>query len=162
MSNALHLTVPDGVPFIDYTREFDFPVAEVFRAHADPDLVKLWLGPRGYTMEVESFDFRTGGSYRYRQTDPDGGTYGFSGVYHKVRENEFAVQTFEFDGYPDVVSIEFLTFEDLGGGRSRLRGRAVYPTQEARDGMAASGMEQGLDEGYDRLEELLGSRTGTA
>ena len=78
-----------------------------------------------------------------------------AGVFHTVRENDFAIQTFEFDGYPDVVSIESLTFEDLGGGRSRLSGHAVYPSMEARDGMAQSGMEGGMTEAYERLEEVL-------
>jgi uncharacterized protein YndB with AHSA1/START domain len=155
MSNALKLTVPEGLPFIDFEREFDFPVADVFRAHKDPGLVTQWLGPRGYTMEVDHYDFRTGGSYLYRHTGPDGTSYAFSGIFHTVRENDFAIQTFEFDGYPDVVSIEFMTFEDLGGGRCRLRGHSVYPSQEARDGMAQSGMEGGMSEGYERLEELL-------
>ena len=69
-------------------------------------------------MDIDHYDFRTGGSYRYTHTAPDGSAYGFTGVFHTVRENDFAIQTFEFDGYPDVVSIESLTFEDLGGGRS--------------------------------------------
>ncbi|MCO4255022.1 SRPBCC family protein [Pseudarthrobacter cellobiosi] len=155
MSNPLNLTIPEGLPFIDFEREFDFPVADVFRAHKDPDLIVQWLGPRGMKMELNHFDFRTGGSYSYVHTGPDGVAYEFSGVYHTVRENEFAIQTFEFDGYPDVVSIEFLTFEDLGEGRSRVRGHSVYPTQEAHDGMAQSGMEGGMTEGYERLDELL-------
>jgi len=155
MSNALTLTVPGDLPYIDYEREFEFPVAEVFRAHKDPELVAQWLGPRRLKMEIDHYDFRTGGSYRYTHLDPDGTAYGFNGVFHTVRENEFAIQTFEFDGYPDVVSIEYLTFEDLGNGRSRVRGHSVYPTQEARDGMAQSGMEGGMTEGYERLDELL-------
>ena len=73
-----------------------------------------------------------------------------------MRENELIIQTFEYDGFPDTVSLEFLRFEDLGGGRTRLVGHSVYPTQEARDGMAASGMEEGMQQGYERLEELLG------
>ena len=157
MSNALKLTVPDGVPFIDFEREFDFPVADVFRAHKDPELIAQWMGPRGLKAEIDHYDFRTGGSYRYTHIGPDGSRYGFNGIFHTVRENEFAVQTFEFDGYPDVVSIEFLTFEDLGGNRCRLKGHSVYPAQEARDGMAASGMESGMADGYERLDELLGS-----
>lgn len=157
MSNALKLTVPDGVPFIDFEREFDFPVAEVFRAHKDPVLIAQWLGPRGTSVEIDHYDFRSGGSYKYHHTGPDGVSYAFSGIFHTVRENEFAIQTFEFDGYPDVVSIEFLTFEDLGGNRCRLKGHSVYPSQEARDGIAASGMEGGMSEGYERLDELLGS-----
>ena len=64
-------------------------------------------------------------------------------MFHTVRENEFAIQTFEFEGLPDVVSIESMTFVDLGDGRTRLEGHAVYPTLEARDGMVSSGMESG-------------------
>ena len=160
MTNALQLSVPDGVPFIDYSRELDFPVAEVFRAHRDPELIVQWLGPRGMKMEVDHYDFVTGGTYKYTHTGPEGIPYDFSGVFHTVRDNEFAIQTFEFSGYPDVVSIESQTFEDLGNGRTRLSGHAVYPTMEARDGMAASGMEEGLGEGYDRLEELLNAMSG--
>jgi uncharacterized protein YndB with AHSA1/START domain len=157
MSNALKLSIPEGLPFIDYEREFEFPVADVFRAYKEPDLIVQWLGPRGLKMEINHFDFRTGGSYSYQHTGPDGVAYEFSGVFHTVRDNEFAIQTFEFGGYPDVVSIESLTFEDLGNGRSRIRGHSVYPTLEARDGMAQSGMEGGMTEGYERLDELLSS-----
>lgn len=158
MNNVLKLTVPDGVPFIDFERDFDFPVAEVFRAHKEPELITQWLGPRGTNVEIDHYDFRTGGSYLYHHTGRDGVRYAFSGIFHTVRENAFAVQTFEFDGYPDVVSIEFLTLEDLGDGRCRLRGHSVYPSLEARDGMAQSGMETGMSDGYDRLDELLGSK----
>ena len=155
MTNALKVTVPEGQPFIEYEREFDFPVADVFRAHKEPELIAQWLGPRGLKMEIDHYDFRTGGSYRYTHTAPDGSAYVFTGVFHTVRENEFAVQTFEFDGYPDVVSIEFLTLTDLGGGRTRVAGHSVYPSIESRDGMAQSGMEEGMSEGYERLDELL-------
>ncbi|MET3951147.1 SRPBCC family protein [Arthrobacter sp. UYEF36] len=155
MTNALKLSVPEGLPFIDVERDFDFPVADVFRAHKERELVAQWLGPRRLGMDIDHYDFRTGGSYRYTHVGPDGARYGFSGLFHTVRENDFAIQTFEFDGYPDVVSIEFLTFEDLGGGRTRLTAHAVYPSMEARDGMAQSGMEDGLSEGYERLDELL-------
>jgi uncharacterized protein YndB with AHSA1/START domain len=160
MSNPLKLSVPEGVPFIDTEREFDFPVEAVFRAHKDPEMITRWLGPRRLVANVDHYDFRTGGSYRYTHSEPDGSaSYGFSGTFHTVRENEFAVQTFEFDGYPDVVSIEFMTFEDLGGGRCKLIGHSVYPSLEARDGMAQSGMEGGMNEGYERLEELLANQS---
>ncbi|HEY8305049.1 MAG TPA: SRPBCC domain-containing protein, partial [Lapillicoccus sp.] len=85
----------------------------------------------------------------------DGEAYAFNGVYHVVRDNEFAIQTFEFEGYPDVVSIESITFERLDGGRTRLRGHAVYPTMEARDGMVGSGMEVGMNAGYAKLDGVL-------
>lgn len=154
MSNPLKIEVPEGLPFIEFEREFDAPVEAVFRAHKEPDLVKQWLGPRRYEMDIESYDFKTGGRYRYLHR-ADGEEFAFNGVFHVVRDNEFAIQTFEFEGYPDVVSIESLTFEDLGDGRTRLRGHSVYPSVEARDGMASSGMEGGMNEGYERLDEVL-------
>lgn len=157
MTNPVTITAPEGVPFIDIEREFDAPVAAVFRAHAEPDLVKQWMGPHGYEMDIDHFDFTSGGGYRYIHRNPAGEEYAFNGVFHVVRENDFAIQTFEFEGFPDVVSIESLTFEDLGGGRTRLRAHAVYPTLEARDGMIASNMEVGVTEGYERLDKVAAS-----
>lgn len=154
MSNPVTVTAPEGTPFITITREFDAPVDAVFRAHREPDLIKQWLGPTGYDMQIDEYDFRTGGRYRYVHIAPEGEEYAFNGVFHVVRENEFAIQTFEFEGYPDVVSIESMTFVDLGG-RTRLEGRSVYPSIEARDGMVESGMEQGVTEGYESLDRVL-------
>jgi len=157
MTNPLHVEAPEGVPFIDATREFDAPVEAVFRAHRDPDLVTRWLGPGKYRMDLGRWDFTSGGSWAYTHTGPDGDEYRFRGVFHTVRENEFAIQTFEFEGYPDVVAIESMTFEDLGDGRSRLRLHSTYPSVESRDGMVASGMESGMSEGYRRLDDVLAS-----
>ena len=154
-NNPVTITAPEGVPFIEIVREFDGPVDAVYRAHSKPELVKQWLGPHGYEMEIEEYDLRTGGRYRYTHRNPEGDEFAFNGVFHVARENEFIIQTFEYEGFPDVVSIESLTFEDLGGGRTRLTGRSVYPSQEARDGMVASGMERGVREGYERLDALL-------
>ena len=155
MTNALELNVPDGLPFINFSREVDYPVAQVFRAYAEPDLIVQWLGPRGMKMEIKHYDFRTGGSYSYIHTGPDGVPYEFRGIFHTVRENESAIQTFEFSGYPDVASLEFMTLEALDGDRTRITAHSVYPSMEARDGMAASGMEAGVAEGFDRMDELL-------
>jgi len=157
MTNPVTITAPEGVPFIDISREFDAPVAAVFRAHAEPDLIKQWMGPNGYEMDIDHFDFTSGGGYRYIHRNPAGEEYAFNGVFHVVRDNDFAIQTFEFEGFPDVVSIESLTFEDLGGGRTRLRAHAVYPSLEARDGMIASNMEVGVTEGYERLDKVAAS-----
>ena len=156
MTNALTVTAPEGLPYIDTAREFDAPVDAVFRAYRDPDLLKQWLGPDKYEMEIERHDFVTQGGYRWTHR-ADGEEYRFNGVFHTVRDNEFAIQTFEYDGAPDEVSIEFLTFADLGNGRSRLSGHAVYPSVEARDAMVGSGMESGMAEGYAKLDELLAS-----
>jgi uncharacterized protein YndB with AHSA1/START domain len=155
MSNPVTISVPEGLPFIDIEREFDAPVEAVFRAHKEPDLYQQWLGPRGLDMDLQQHDFSTGGRYRYVHRSPDGQEFAFHGVFHTVRDNEFAIQTFEFEAFPDIVSIESLTFERLDGGRTRLKAHAVYPTLQARDGMAVSGMEDGLTDSYEKLDDLL-------
>lgn len=155
MTNPTTITAPEGLPYVDIEREFDAPVASVYRAHTEPDLVKQWLGPRGYEMDIETYDVRTGGHYRFIHRAPDGGEYTFRGSFHSATENEQIIQTFEFEGVPGIVSVETLDLEDLGDGRTRTRVHAVYPSLEARDGMIASGMERGVTEGHERLDELL-------
>ena len=157
MTNPVTITAPDGLPFIDIEREFDAPVAAVFNGYRDPELFVQWIGPRGYRNELPHYDFRTGGGYRFLNVDDQGNTFGFNGVFHVVRENEFAIQTFEFEGFPDVVSIESITFTALADDRTRISIHAVYPSMEARDGMIASDMESGMREGYEKLDELIGA-----
>lgn len=154
MTNKLNLVAPVDTLAMEFTREFDAPVATLFRTHADQELFKQWIGPRGLPMAIEHWDFRTGGGYRYIHTD-EAGSYAFNGTFHKVRPGELIVQTFEFEGAPDSVNIEYLWFDDLDGGRSRLRGRSICPTLQARDGLLESGMEGGMTEGYEKLDELL-------
>jgi uncharacterized protein YndB with AHSA1/START domain len=145
--------VPD-LPAIRIVREFDAPPEKVFRAHVDPDLVVRWLGPRGLDMTVDHYDCRTGGSYRYTHADADG-EYRFFGSFHEVRPPERIVQTFTYEGMPDGVSLDTMTLEDLGDGRTRLTGTSMLDSFEGRDAMLASGMEIGVREGYERLDEVL-------
>jgi len=158
-ANSLTIIAPDGELWFDISREFDAPVAAVFDAHRDPEKLCQWLGPDGYDMVVDRYDFTTGGGFRYVHRSPAGEEYAFNGVFHVVRDNELAIQTFEFEMVPDVVAIESITFEDLGGDRTRLKIHSVYPNQEARDAMAQSGMEQGMREGYAKLDAVL-AKTG--
>jgi uncharacterized protein YndB with AHSA1/START domain len=156
MSNALRLVVPENLPFVDSEREFDYPAAAVFRAHVDPGLFRQWIGPRELTTRIDEFDCRPGGAYRFVQEGRDGREHAFRGVFHTVRENEFVLQTFEYEGYPDVVTLEYGTFEDLPDGRCKLTGRSVYPSVEARARFLADGMEAGIAAGYEQLDGILG------
>lgn len=142
------------VPAVHIIREFDAPVEKVFRAHADPDLFTQWVGPRDLEMRIDRFDCRTGGNYRYVHARGEE-EYWFYGSFHEVRPNEVIVQTFTFEGMPDSVSLDRCVFEDLGDGRSRLVATSLLDSFEARDGMVASGMEVGINEGYEKLDELL-------
>jgi uncharacterized protein YndB with AHSA1/START domain len=142
------------VPLVRITREFDAPPSKVFRAHTDPELLVRWMGPRGLEMSVDHYDCRTGGSYRYVHTD-ENGEYGFHGCFHEVRPDELIVQTFTFEGMPDGVALEKLVLEDLGDGRTRLTTTSLVDSFEDRDAFVASGMEVGVREGYERLDEVL-------
>ena len=148
-----------GTPFLQITREFDAPKELLFRAHTEPDLLVQWLGPRGLTMTVDRFEVRDGGIWRYTHRDADGNDYGFHGVFHGDPSIDGIVQTFEFEGAPGHVMLEWLTFEERDG-KTTLRANSVAQSVEDRDAMVASGMETGVVEGYERLDELLVRLTG--
>lgn len=156
-TNPLDLHAPVDTLAMTFTREFDAPVPAVFRAHADPELVTQWLGPHAIRMDIEEWDFAPGGRYRYVHEN-EHGRFGFHGVYHAVRLDDVIIQTFEYDGVPDSVNLEYLWFEDLGDGRSRLRGRSICPDVHAREALLASGMETGMAESYERLDVVLRDR----
>lgn len=145
---------PD-LPTVKIVREFDAPVEKVFQAHVDPDLVKQWMGPRSIDMDIDVWDIRTGGEYRYTAVRDGEEVAHFYGSIHRVNENEKIVQTFGFEEMPDAVALETLTLTDLGDGRTRLEALSVVYTMQDRDGMLASGMEVGVKEGYEKLDELL-------
>ena len=142
------------VPLVRIIREFDATPAQVFRAHADPALIAQWLGPRSLDTEVLTFDCRTGGEYRYVQRRGDE-EYRFHGCFHEVTPTRRLVQTFTYEGMPESVALETMVFEDLGGGRTRLTAESLCDSFEARDAMLASGMNEGITEGYERLDELI-------
>jgi uncharacterized protein YndB with AHSA1/START domain len=154
MMSATQIDAPEGLPFIDITREFDAPRDLVYRAYTDPDLLVQWLGPRKYKMTVDSWDVRDGGKWRYVHTDDDGNAWAFHGVFHGDQSPDGMLQTFEFEGWPGHVSLESLVFEERDG-KTVLRNHSVYQSVEARDAMVESGMESGVNEGYDQLDELL-------
>ena len=147
------ITAPEGQPFIDMEREFDAPAALVHRAYIEPELVKQWLGPRKYEMVIERWDARDGGGYRYFHRNEDG-SHGFRGVFHSMAIDNL-VQTFEYDGAPGHVSLDTQKIEDLPGGRSRMTSHSVFLSVADRDAMVEAGMGSGVEEGYERLDELL-------
>lgn len=153
-AHQTEITVDPDVPLVRIVRDFDASPEKVFRAHTDPELLAQWLGPRRHTTRVDHYDCRTGGSYRYLMAS-DGNEFGFHGSFHEVRPSELIVQTFTFEGVPDGVALERIVFEDLGDGRTRLTTTSLVDSFQDRDAFVASGMEDGVREGYDRLDELL-------
>lgn len=146
--------VPD-LPVIRMIRDFTATPAQLHRAHTDPELYARWIGPHNLQTEILEWNAVTGGNWKY-VARRDGEEFGFHGSFHEVRDDRI-VQTFTYEGVPDGVSLDTLTFEDLGDGRTRLHAQSVVESIEARDAMLASGMESGVNEGYAALDDLLAS-----
>jgi uncharacterized protein YndB with AHSA1/START domain len=155
--NQTIITAEPGKQELFITREFDAPRELVFQAFTDPHLYVQWLGPRDLTMTLDVFEPESGGRWRYIQKDKDGNAYGFHGVNHEVKVPERIIGTFEFEGLPEDghVVLETTRFEALPGDRTRVSTQSVYQSVSDRDGMIQSGMEYGVNDGYERLDEIL-------
>lgn len=163
MANKTIVTAEPGKQELFITREFDAPHDLLFRAHVDPELYVQWVGPKDLEMSIQKLDARDGGTYEFTHKR-DGNSYRFFGSYHEVLKNERIVGTFEFDGLPERghVIMGKTTFEELPNGRSRLVHQSVFFSVADRDGMAQSGMERGVVEGYEKLDEVLSKQQGAS
>jgi uncharacterized protein YndB with AHSA1/START domain len=155
--NKTVITTEPGKQEIFITREFDAPRELVFKAYTDPKLYVQWLGPRDLTMKLETFEPTSGGRWRYIHKDQQGNEFGFHGVNHEVLVPERIIGTFEFEGLPETghVSLETVKFEALPGGRTRVTTHDVFQSVADRDGMVQSGMERGVVDSHERIDELL-------
>jgi uncharacterized protein YndB with AHSA1/START domain len=154
--NETQIEADPDLPVIRIIREFEAPPERVFRAFTDPELFAQWCGPRSIDTTIDRWDARTGGEWRYTASRAaDDLEMGFWGSFHEVRPPERIVQTWAFDGDPDGVSLETATFEALEGGRCRVTGTSVVESIKIRDQIMASGMDTGVREGYEQLDELL-------
>ncbi len=158
--NKTTITAEPGKQELFVTREFDAPRDLVFKAHTEPGLFAQWMGPRDLTTTLEAFEPVSGGKWRFIQRDQDGNEFGFHGVFHEVSP-ERIIRTFEFEGLPESghVVLETLRLEDLPNGRTRLTTQSIFQSVADRDGMIQAGMEYGLNEGYEQLDEILEKMT---
>lgn len=156
MANKTTVTAEPGKLELFITREFEAPRELLFRAYTESELYARWVGPHGMTMRIDKMDARDGGSFSFIN-EAGGQEYRFHGVYHEVLAPERIIGTFEFDGLPEKghVILGTTRFEDLGGGRSRLVHQSVFQSVADRDGMIQSGMERGVTDGYEKLDQLL-------
>jgi uncharacterized protein YndB with AHSA1/START domain len=154
-SATTKVTLPSDLE-IQVTREFDAPRDVVYKAMTDPKLIPQWWGPRSDATTVDKMEVRPGGKWRFVATGPNG-SYAFRGEYRQIVPGEKIVQTFEFEPMAGHISVETATLTDLPGGRTLFTTRSVFASKEDRDGMIQSGMESGLRETYDRLDEVLAS-----
>jgi uncharacterized protein YndB with AHSA1/START domain len=139
-----------------FTRAFAAPREMVFDCMTKPDRVKRWLlGPPGWTMPVCEIDLRVGGKFRYVWRNQDGRDMGMAGVYREIAAPERIVHNEVFDdnwtgGETTVTSTLTET-----GGRTTLTTSVIYADDKARQGALVSGMTDGMEMGYARLDALL-------
>ena len=142
-------------------REFDAPKHLLYRAYTEPDLIKQWWsGQRGAVVSAE-VDLRVGGTWRYVMTANEGFEVAFHGTFREIVPNERIVTTEVFEGAPvenedEDAALNFVTFEEKGG-RTTLTTLVECHTQEVRDIIIESGMEGGMQEAMDRLEQVANS-----
>ncbi len=156
--NNTAITAEPGKQELVVNREFEAPRELVFEAFTKAEHFEKWMGPcEILDMNLERFEPYSGGSYRFIQSDEDGNSYAFRGVYHEVTAPERIIQTFEFEGLPEPghVTLETATFESLPGDRTKVILHSVFKSVEGRDGMLQSGAEKGIRDSHSKLDELL-------
>jgi uncharacterized protein YndB with AHSA1/START domain len=141
------------------TREFDAPRHLVYKAYTTPELVKRWWSARRGEVTVAEIDLRVGGKWRYVMVADGGFEVGFHGEYREIVPNERIVSTEVYEGIPDAeahASLNTMTLVEADG-RTTLTILVEHQTQEDRDAHINSGMEDGLQDALDLLEEVAAS-----
>jgi uncharacterized protein YndB with AHSA1/START domain len=137
-------------------REFDAPAELVYRAWTTPELVKRWFGANRAEVILAEIDLRVGGAWRYVSRLPDGSEFAFRGEYRELVPHERIVSTEVFEPMPDAEALDTLTFVERDG-RTTVTMLVEHQTKEHRDAHIESGMEDGLQDALDLLEQVARS-----
>jgi uncharacterized protein YndB with AHSA1/START domain len=155
-SGTATVTLPTDEQIL-ITREFDAPKHLVYKAFTTPELVRRWWHAKRGEMTVAEIDLRPGGAWRYVAVTPDGTEVAFHGEYREIVPNERIVSTEVYEGAPQsdgpeqgTVNTATFTEED---GRTTVTILVEAPSKEIRDAIIESGMEAGLQDALDLLEE---------
>jgi uncharacterized protein YndB with AHSA1/START domain len=135
------------------TREFDAPKDLVYKAFTTPELVKRWWSANRGEVTIVEIDLRVGGRWRYVMVADAGFEVGFHGEYREIVPNERIVSTEVFDGMPDAEAVNTMTLTEEDG-RTSLTILVQHASKEHRDAHIESGMEAGLQDAMDLLEEV--------
>ncbi|MDP9135336.1 MAG: SRPBCC family protein [Actinomycetota bacterium] len=154
-SRSAKVTLPADDQIL-ITREFDAPKHLVYKAYTTPELVRRWWTAKRGEMTVAEIDLRVGGTWRYVMVASSGHEVGFHGEYREIVPNERLVSTEAYEGIPDAddhASLNTLTLTEADG-RTTLTILVQHEKKEHRDAHIESGMEDGLQDALDLLEEV--------
>lgn len=150
----LDIEVPAGEPAVAFRRFVEAPPDLVFAVWTEPEHLRNWWGPRRFELVICESDPRPGGRYRFVQRAADGLEHTFRGVYREVDRPHHLIRTLTYAGAPADESVETLTFQRDGRG-TLITSRTVFPSFAARELYTQAGMEAGLREAHQRLDEWL-------
>lgn len=150
MERKTQIKAEDNRQELTITREFDLPLELLFKAYVEPEIVEQWMGTKVLKLESERH-----GSYQFETTDPMGNKHRFNGTIHEFCTNKKIVRTFEMEGTPFPVQLEFLEFEKLTEETSKLTMQIIYRSVEYRDKMLKLPFAQGINMAHNRLQESV-------
>ena len=156
-SGTATVTLPQDDQIL-ITREFDAPRHLVYRAWTEPELVRRWWAGRRGEVTSSEIDLRVGGAWRYVMIAHDGHEVGFHGEFREIVPDERIVSTEVYEGAPEGEAVNLITFTEAGD-RTTLSILMQLPSREVRDIIIATGMETGMQESMDLLEEVAVSLT---
>jgi len=146
----------EGKSDLTITREFDLPVELVFRAHVEPDLFEQWMSHEYGTVRVVKFEPKKHGGWEFETAGADGTVmFSANGTIHEFVPDKKITRTFEMDGSPFDVQLEFLDFDGLSAETSRLTIHSIYRSVELRDQMLKLPFATGLSMAHDRLQTVV-------
>jgi uncharacterized protein YndB with AHSA1/START domain len=148
------IMIPPGEPTITVRRFFNAPPDVLYRACTEAACLRRWFGPRRLEVIESVADLRVGGTWRIVQRAPDGAEFAFHGEFLELEPPRRRVATFVFEGAPEHEAVETMVLEAARGG-TMLTTTSRHDSVEARDMHVASGMEGGMRESIERLEELV-------
>jgi uncharacterized protein YndB with AHSA1/START domain len=151
MERKTKIHAEDGKQELRITREFDLPVELLFRAHTDPDIVAQWMG-----TNVLKLDAKKHGGWEFENRDPQGNViFRSNGVFHEFVPDLKFTRTFEMEGAPFGVQLEFYEFAKLTGTTSKLEIHSIFRSVDLRDQLLQLPFEYGLNMAHDLLEEIV-------
>jgi len=151
MERKTKVNAPEGTQDILITRDFELPVALLFRAHAEAEIIAQWMGTNVLKLEMKSH-----GGWQYETRDPEGNVvFRANGVFHEVVPNQRIVRTFEMENAGFGAQLEFIEFEALTEDTSRLTIHSVYRSSELRDQVLKLPFEYGINMAHDRLQKVV-------
>ena len=151
MERKTKVHAEDGKQDLTITREFDLPVALLFRAYTEADILAQWMGTKVLKLENKQY-----GGYAFETSDPQGNVlFKAHGTIHDVVPGQKIVRTFQMDNAGFDVQLEFITFEQLTTGTSKLTMHIIYRSPEHREQQLRLPFAYGINMAHDRLQEVV-------